>query len=187
MGVKIMFLIFISSMKLFKSKLTLIAFLSFSISACQADTPREKSSTEPIKTKISYLTSAQTKEIKLELIPDNGMCAVQLNNSNETKRLDIPHPCGFVHHKEKKAQNFFYKDIGHVFAIAGPIADEKSYTTDINVGYRHRCSTDGQAIIINNGKITLLKSKHDSLMYCHQLGFDEKDFYGFSHDMDQRK
>ncbi len=134
MGVKIMFVLFISSMNRIKSKLILMTVLSFSISACQADTPREKPSTKPTKTKISYLTDAQTKEIKLELISDNGMCAIRLNNSNKTTLLEIPHPCGFVHHKEKKAQTFFYKGIGHVFAIAGPMADEKIYTTDMNVG-----------------------------------------------------
>ena len=166
-------------------KQLIATFFCLSILACQAETQKSNQVENKSKTIESihsdYLVSAEVKNLKLEVFPQQGICAIRLNNSSDIILLDIPYPCGFVHHKKKPAQTYYYEGIGHVFAIAGPVASQKEYPEGGNVNFSHKCSMYGQPFIVNDNKLKLLKSQSNSLHFCHGLGFDEKSYYGFSH------
>ena len=154
-------------------RFTLICLMSVS-SACNAANP--------------YLEQASTKNVKLELFNENGKCALRDNVTQNKYVLSITYPCGFVRtNKQMKAQTYFYKDIGNVFVVAGVLARESDYTVDDGVKPIHKCSDFGQSIIAHKGKVTLGKAQNIPRGFCHQLGFDEKDFYGFAYPVDQGK
>jgi hypothetical protein len=119
---------------------------------------------------------------ELEIYNQNGRCAVRLNGSPQRELLNISYPCGFVRiDKKLKAQTYYYKGVGQVFVIAGPIVDKSAYNKDSGVGFEHMCSNQGQAIIIHNDKLVLRENYDTPLGFCHYLGFDEKDYYGFAY------
>jgi len=160
------------------------ALIGLTVLSCQADTVSNLAA-QNSPAPLDYLTHATINDKELILSSEKGQCTLQMGA--QTVILDIPFPCGFVRHKDKPAQHFHYPAIGHVLAIAGPQVSEESYTEDDNVSFRHRCSNYGQPIIISNSTIELLKSQQASLSFCHQLGFDEKVFYGFAHFDDYKK
>ncbi len=133
-----------------------------------------------------YLTAVKVEKLKLELYSLKERCSIRLNNSQKGELLDIPYPCGFVRAGETAvvAQTYHYDGVGHVFVVAGPIADNKAYGKNSGVSYKHMCSNRGQAIIIQEGKLILRKSQAVPLGFCHYLGFDEKDYYGFAYPVD---
>jgi len=150
--------------------------LLFSISACQA-------TEETVQA--DFLTTVKTKEFNLELYNEQDRCAIKFNNAPEGKLLNIPYPCGFVRATPTStAQTYHYDDTGHVFVIAGPLADKSNYKTNDSVSAKHKCSNSGQAVIIKEGQLILQKGQHITPGFCHHLGFDEKDYYGFSHPVD---
>jgi len=82
------------------------------------------------------------------------------------------------------AQTYYYKDIGQVFVVAGPLAEKTSYTKDIGVNFKHMRSNQGQAIVVQDIKLIILNKQTVPHGFCHRLGFDEKDYYGFVHTKD---
>lgn len=156
--------------------LSFIAVFFFSISACQV----VNSDTNP-----HFLTMVTVKNSKLTLHHQQGQCVIKTDNTSKTLTLNIPYPCGFV--RASKAlipQTYIYKDIGQVFVVAGPLADEKDYLKDSNVNVKNQCSHTGAAIIVNNGALTLRPKQTVPLGFCHRLGFDEKDYYGLAYAAD---
>lgn len=128
------------------------------------------------------LTVININSLKFELYNQKGKCAIKESGSSSGKELSIAHPCGFVRTSKKmNAQSYHYKDVGHVFVVAGTPATKSAYSNDDSVKPEHMCSNEGQAIIVNGKSLILRKSKKIALGFCHQLGFDEKDFYGFAY------
>ncbi len=161
------------------SFLAIVFFYCF-ISACQAANHTEHT---------DFLTLVKINELKLEIYDQQGRCAIRMNNAPNnaptSELLDIPYPCGFVRaSKAPIAQTYHYQGVGQVFVVAGPLADKKDYKENAAVNFKHMCSNQGQAIIIRNSKLTLRKSQNIPLGFCHQLGFDEKDYYGFAYPVD---
>ncbi len=155
-------------MKLFKLTLSVLlsSLLVFFTTACNANN--------------KYLKTTTSENNTLVLSNHNSMCAVKFKNKLYT--LNIPYPCGFVRSSKKmEAQKYKYKGVGTVFVVAGPAANKNSYTEDDSVKPVHMCSNSGQAIILSKGKITRRKEKNIKLGFCHQLGFDEKVFYGYAY------
>lgn len=153
----------------------LVAF-GFSISTCQAGSYGEN---------FQFLTVVKTEKLELEIYREKGQCAVRLDSLSKGVLLDIPAPCGFVRaSKELKAQTYNYKGAGQVFVIAGPLADQKEYTNDAGVKPKHMCSNLGQVVIIQKGNIKVGPGQNVNLGFCHYLGFDEKDYYGFAFPVD---
>ncbi len=158
--------------KICKSPILTFGLLVF-LSGCQAD-----SST----TNFEYLLNAKIEEKELVIYNDNDSCAVRFNDSLQGELLGIPYPCGFVRaNKKLEAQTYYYEKIGQVFVVAGSVADKSSYSKDSGVDFEHMCSNYGQAIIIYDNKLILRESHETPLGFCHHLGFDEKDFYGFAY------
>jgi len=130
-----------------------------------------------------FLTKISVNNENLELSDKDGNCAVKYNQ--KLYPLNIQTPCGFVRvNKKMNAQKYHYKDIGTVFIIAGTAVAKNIYTEDDGVKSEHMCSNHGQAIIVNKGEIILRKEKMIKLGFCHQLGFDEKIFYGYAYPVD---
>lgn len=155
--------------------LTLVGMFFF-ISACQAVNHMENT---------EYLTIAKMKNYTLELYKQQGQCAIKLNNAPKGKLLNIPYPCGFVRTSEiMSAQTYYYDGVGQVFVVAGPIEKKLAYNDASGVNFKHKCSNLGQAVIIQESNIFLRKSQKVPLGYCHHLGFDEKDYYGFAYPID---
>ncbi|VAW57170.1 hypothetical protein MNBD_GAMMA07-390, partial [hydrothermal vent metagenome] len=124
-------------------------------------------------------------KLKLEVFNKKGQCAIRINNTKKDKLLNIPYPCGFVRSsKSLVAQTYNYKEVGQVFIVAGPMVDEKTYKNYDSVKPKHMCSNQGQAIIVQSGNLILRQDKNVPLGFCHQLGFDEKDYYGFAYPID---
>lgn len=145
-----------------------LAFLS---TACNADS--------------ALLTVINIKNQKFELFNQQGKCTIKKRGGSSGKVLTIAYPCGFVRTSKKmNAQSYYYKGVGHVYVIAGTPAAKSVYSTGSSVKPEHMCSNEGQAIIINGKNIELRKNKIVALGFCHQLGFDEKDFYGFAYPVD---
>ncbi|WP_141699142.1 hypothetical protein [Candidatus Thiosymbion oneisti] len=159
-----------------KSKLLpAIAGFLFSISACHAS-----DNVNP-----DFLTVVKIEKFKLELHRRQDRCAIRLNDVPKSELLGIPYPCGFVRVDERlTAQTYHYKGVGQVFVVAGPLADKKAYTESFGVKPEYRCSNQGQAIIVQENKLILRQAKYIPLGFCHHLGFDEKDYYGFAHPID---
>ncbi len=160
-----------------KSILFLVTvFFYCSISACQAANHIENT---------DFLTTAKTNEFDLKIYNQQGRCAIRINHAPKGELLDIPYPCGFVRaSKAPIVQTYHYEEVGQVFIVAGPLADKEDYKEDTGVNFKHRCSNQGQAIIIRDRKLILRKSQNIPLGFCHHLGFDEKDYYGFAYPID---
>ena len=153
-----------------------IAVCYLSISGCQAD--------NNVKSH-GFLTVVKTEKYELELYARQGQCAVRLSDASVSELLDIPYPCGFVRAgAERIAQTYHYDDVGDVFVVAGPLADKNSYTDDSGVSPEHKCSDQGQAIIVRGGTLTTRPGEQVPLGFCHELGFDEKDYYGYAYPVD---
>lgn len=153
-----------------------IAGLCLSISGCQV----QNSIANP-----DFLTVVKIEELKLTLHHRQGRCAIRINDDPQSVLLDIPYPCGFVRANEKLvAQTYQYEGVGQVFVVAGPLVDINAYTENAGVNPEHMCSNQGQAIIVQDGKLALRQSRYVPLGFCHHLGFDEKDYYGFAHPID---
>jgi len=86
--------------------------------------------------------------------------------------------------KKNYVQRYYYKDIGTIFIIASTHADKNSYRKDDAVKPEQMCSNKGQAIILNKGLLTIRKEATVKLGFCHQLGFDEKGFYGYAYPVE---
>lgn len=130
------------------------------------------------------LTSIEHNNTSFKLFNDNGKCAIRLNNGT-AKQLGIPWPCGFVRSDKKMvAQTHHYSKVGQVFIIAGPPAAKSDYHPNAGVTPDHLCSNHGQAIIYQTGKLILRKAQNIPLGFCHQLGFDEKDYYGYAYPVE---
>jgi len=152
--------------------LTITGF-SFSISACLADNNRDKT---------DFLTIVKTETFSLALYEQQGRCAIRLNDSPKGTLLNIPYPCGFVRSSPiATAQTYYYDKVGQVFVIAGPLADKSDYTINIGVNIKHKCSNQGQAVIVQENNLILRKDQNVALGFCHHLGFDEKDYYGLAY------
>jgi len=169
-------LIFSKLKEILKSRaLATMATLSILIMACQAGDG---------KTSDLLLATVEIDDLTLQLHSEQSQCAVQVGKS-AIKLLSIPYPCGFVRAgKEQTVQAHYYEGIGHVLVVAGPLADKAAYTKDAGVSPEHQCSNHGQAIILHKGKLTLRKTQTVPLGFCHQLGFDEKEFYGYAYPVD---
>ncbi len=153
--------------------LFVLLMLSFSTTACNAD--------EANKTQY-FLTTATVKGQQLALHDQKGQCAIRFNKAVDSTVLKIPYPCGFVRSSSKKiAQTYYYKAIGNVLVIAGPAVKKSVYSEDDSVNPKHFCSNRGQAVIVQGSKLTLRKPETVALGFCHQLGFDEKSFYGYAY------
>jgi hypothetical protein len=132
-----------------------------------------------------FLTTVKLKDLKLELYSQQSQCAIRVNETTDTKLLDVPFPCGFVRaNSTGAAQTYYYKGVGQVFVVAGPPVDKSAYTEDVGVIPEHLCSNQGQAIIIQDGALKLRQGQHVPLGFCHHLGFDEKDYYGFAYPIE---
>lgn len=130
------------------------------------------------------LAVTESSSGKLELYNDKGKCAIRVNSSSEKVELGIPYPCGFVRmDADSGAQTYRYQGVGQVFVVAGPPADRESYKGS-GVSYSHLCSDYGQAVIAGESGLTIRKSRNVPLGFCHLLGFDEKDFYGFAYPVE---
>lgn len=148
------------------------------VASCHAETNPEK---------LVYLTNVQLNKKKLHLYLEGSKCTIKFEGKSNSINLDIPYPCGFVQKTIKKgAQTHFYKGIGHVYVVAGPLAEVESYKKNGSVKPKHKCSNWGQAIIIDGIKIKVRPSKKISLGFCHYLGFDEKVFYGYAYPVTVR-
>jgi len=146
------------------------------IPACQADNNIEN---------FEFLTAVRMEKLKIEIFDQKGQCAIRVNSTPKGKLLNIPYPCGFVRSSESlAAQTYHYEEVGQVFVIAGPVADERAYKKNASVNPKYMCSNQGQAIIIRNSKLILRQSQNILLGFCHYLGFDEKDYYGFAYPIE---
>ena len=86
--------------------------------------------------------------------------------------------------KNSAAQTYYYSGVGQVFIVAGPLADKQAYTENARVKVEHKCSNQGQAIIVQGDELIIRNSQQVPLGFCHHLGFDEKDYYGFAYPID---
>lgn len=130
---------------------------------------------------LQLLNKIKSNNASLTLVNDKGTCAIEAGLLNK-QRLDIPWPCGFVRSdKAMVVQSHHYTAVGQVFIIAGPPADKLEYQQNTGVTPDHMCSNYGQAIIYQKEKLTLRKAQNIPLGFCHQLGFDEKDYYGYAY------
>lgn len=158
---------------------TMVLFVLFS--SCQADNTK-------ININSDFLTDLKIEKDILKLDQLQGRCTIRLNESKDFELLGISFPCGFVRASEKmEAQTYYYKGIGQVFVIAGPLVDKSAYTKNSGVKYKHMCSNQGQVIIVKDRKLIILNKQTVPLGYCHRLGFDEKDYFGFVHPKNQIK
>lgn len=133
----------------------------------------------------AFLTTVSLGDFKLELYAQQEQCAIRLNQITNSQLLDIPYPCGFVRaSKEGTTQTYYYKGVGHVFVVAGPPVDQSAYTEDVGVSPKHLCSNQGQVIIVQESMLKLRRAQHVPLGFCHHLGFDEKDYYGFAYPIE---
>ena len=154
----------------------MVVFMCFFVLGCSA----AQKTIDP-----AFLTVVNTKGITLELHNQQNRCSIRLNDSIKSETLGIPYPCGFVRADEKlEPQTYFYKGIGNVFVVAGPLAEKGAYTKDTRVNIEHMCSDEGQVVVVQDNQLRLLQSKKIPLGFCHRLGFDEKDYYGFVHPVD---
>jgi len=130
-----------------------------------------------------FLTKVTESDYTLELFNYNQQCTLKYNK--KTYPLNINFPCGFVRaNNQMNAQKYHYKDVGTVFIVASAPEKDKTYTEDDGVKPEHMCSNQGQAIIINKGEVILRKEQTIKLGFCHQLGFDEKVFYGYAYPVE---
>lgn len=156
-----------------RQSLLIMAMCFLSISGCQADNNSKSQ---------DFLTVVQMGKIELELYSQQDQCAIRFKGASVTKLLDIPYPCGFVRAGEELvAQSYHYEGVGDVFVVAGSLADKKSYTEDSGVSPEHKCSNQGQAIVVQGGTLVVRPGEHVPLGFCHELGFDEKDYYGYAY------
>ena len=159
-----------------KNKISLsIILFCFFLPACQAVGNAEYK---------AYLTTAKIKNNSLVLINHQGKCAIKLNNAAQPIALNVPHPCGFVRTRENNPAQTYHYDIGQVFVVAGPLASEAEHIKNPGVKYSYKCSNQGQAVILHKNKLIVRKNREIPLGYCHQLGFDEKDYYGFAYPVE---
>lgn len=116
-----------------------------------------------------------------------GRCSLRIGNGGEPIILALATPCGFVcTTADSPPQRFHYPGIGHVLVVAGPPAPPSDYEPNGSVHPEHLCSNEGQALIFNDGMVTLRPPERMPLTFCHNLGFDEKRFYGFAHNANSR-
>ena len=156
--------------------LHIIAGFCIFVSACQAGNNIEN---------FEFLTVVRMEKLEIEIFNQKGRCAIRVNSAPKGKLLNIPYPCGFVRSNESlAAQTYHYEEVGQVFVVAGPVADKKAYKENTSVNPKHMCSNQGQAIIIRNSKLILRQSQNILLGFCHYLGFDEKDYYGFAYPIE---
>ena len=156
------------SLKLAYAPLAVLMMISI---ACHADN-------------MELLTRIEHKGVAFTLTNDNGGGVIQVGASNK-HRLDIPWPCGFVRSDKKMvAQTQYYEGVGQVFIIAGPPADKSEYHQNAGVIPDNICSNHGQAVIYQKDKLTPRKAANIPLGFCHQLGFDEKDYYGYAYPVE---
>lgn len=169
--------IFLKLRAIIKSRVPVtLAALSFLFIACQADDGKRND---------RLLNTAKIDNLILQLHSKQGKCVLEVNGNNNSELLSVPYPCGFVRAgKEGVAQTHFYEEVGHVLVVAGPPVDNASYTKGSGVNPEHHCSNDGQAIIVNKGKIIQRKAENVPLGFCHYLGFDEKVFYGYAYPVE---
>jgi len=132
-----------------------------------------------------FLTVASAESTTIELVRHGDSCAVRKVGDDSAQKLDTPFPCGFVRSAQNKpAQSYAYENIGNVFVVAGVPAKSDEYPEDGNVDASHACAARGQVLFVKNGAIIPGKSMTRPLGFCHFLGFDEKDYYGFSHPIE---
>ncbi len=178
LGVNVMKIFSVTLVRSMQNKLLFTVFgFCFFISSCHSE----------IKVgNFDYLTTVKVEKLKLELSSQKDRCSIRLNNLQKGELLDIPYPCGFVRAGETEivAQTYHYDGVGHVFVVAGPIAEKEAYSKNSGVSFKHMCSNQGQVVIVQNGKLVLRKSQNVPLGFCHYLGFDEKDYYGFAYPVD---
>ena len=146
------------------------------ISACQADTRTGEN---------QYLTAITINGIDITLETVDEKCALHVAGDRHPVLLSIPAPCGFVRASEKmQVQTYYYEDVGHILIIAGPPADISAYTSDSGVEPKHLCSDYGQAVLLKGKQVTLRDPQTSPLAFCHQLGFDEKVYFGYAYPVD---
>ncbi|MGQ3284174.1 hypothetical protein [Bosea sp. (in: a-proteobacteria)] len=135
--------------------------------------------------RFQLLTTAKSGALQLQLGEKAGRCTIRNAPSGPEQTLEIGAPCGFVRRSETAAaQSHSYSAAGSVFVIAGPPAPDAQYTAQGSVKPAFLCANEGQPVFVKNDAIRLGKPKQRALGFCHRLGFDEKDFYGFAHPID---
>ena len=111
----------------------------------------------------------------------DGRCVLR-GGTGEEHTLGIPAPCGFVRTSAANPpQTYAYEGVGSVFVVAGPPAPASAYSADSGVEPSFACSNEGQPIFLHEGRLATGPAKMVPLGFCHLLGFDEKNYYGFAH------